>query len=119
MNQTAIYQRNTVTTMHPGQIVVLLYDAAVKSLKQALIDIEANRLAEKTQRIKRAIDIIGELRNSLDMRVGGEVAENLDRLYEFMIRHLNCVNRNEQMQHIREVVAILADLGEAWRTVND
>jgi flagellar secretion chaperone FliS len=119
MNQTAAYQNSAVTTVPPGRIVVLLYEAAIKALKQSLIEMEAGRYVEKAQRLKKAIDIIVELRCSLDMEVGGEVAQNLENLYDFMVRHLNCVNRNEQSQHIREVIAILNDLNEAWKTISE
>jgi flagellar protein FliS len=105
--------------MPSGRIVVLLYEAAIKALKQALIEIEAGRYVEKAQRLKKAVDIIAELRNSLDMQIGGEVAENLDKLYDFMIRHLSCVNRDEQSRRIREVIAILNDLNEAWKTIGE
>lgn len=98
---------------------MLLYEAAIKALKQSLIEMEAGRFVEKAQRVKKAVDIITELRSSLDREVGGEVAENLERLYDFMIRHLNCVNRTEQVQRIREVITILNDLNEAWKTISD
>jgi flagellar protein FliS len=104
--------------MPPGRIVVLLYDAAIKFLKQAQIELEAKRYAEKGQRINKAVDIICELRSSLDMNAGGEIAVNLDKLYDFMVRHLVCVDPVEQAQRIREVIAILQDLNEGWKTIN-
>jgi flagellar protein FliS len=104
--------------MPPGRIVVLLYDVAIKFLKQSLIEMEAGRFAEKGQRINKAVDVICELRNSLDREAGGEIAQNLDKLYDFMVRHLICVDRVEQAQRIREVIAILQDLNEAWKTIN-
>jgi flagellar protein FliS len=104
--------------MPPGRIVVLLYEAAIKFLKQAQIDLEAGRFAEKGQRINKAVDVISELRRSLDMEAGGEIALNLDRLYDFMVRHLVCVNPVEQARRIREVIAILQDLNEGWKAIN-
>ena len=101
MNQAAIYQRAKVTTAPRGQLVVLLYEGAIKALTQALAEMEAGRYLEKGQRLNKAIDIISELRNSLDLKVGGEIAMNLDRLYDFMIRHLTCLNRVEQAAHSR------------------
>ena len=104
--------------MAPGHIVVLLYEAAIKFLKQSLIEMEAGRFAEKGQRINKAVDVICELRNSLDMNAGGDIAKNLESLYDFMVRHLICVDKVEQAQRIREVIAILQDLNEAWKTIN-
>ena len=104
--------------MPPGRVVVLLYEAAIKFLKQALIEMEAARYIEKGQRINKAVDVICELRCSLDMKAGGEIAQNLERLYDFMVRHLICLDRVEQARRIREVIAILQDLNEAWRTIS-
>ena len=104
--------------MPPGRIVVLLYEAAIKFLKQAQTELEAGRFAEKGQRVNKAADVICELRRSLDMEAGGEIALNLDRLYDFMARHLVCADKVEQAQRIREVIAILQDLNEGWKTIN-
>ncbi len=118
MNQAAAYKTNAVTTMPPGRVVVLLYEAAIKFLKQALIEMEAGRFLEKGQRVNKAVDVICELRSSLDMNAGGEIARNLDRLYDFMVRHLICVDKVEQARRIREVIAILWDLNEAWKAIS-
>lgn len=118
MKGLSAYQENRVTTQSKGRLVVLLYEGAIKFLRQAIEEIEAGHWAEKGKYISKALAIVDELNTSLDMEAGGEVAANLRRLYEFMTAHLEQANMNRDAEPCREVIRLLEDLNGAWKVVS-
>jgi flagellar secretion chaperone FliS len=117
MNGISAYQQATVGTQSKGRLIVMLYDGAIKFLKLAVRELEAQNYAAKGQYINRAQDIISELNAVLDMEAGGEIAENLRKLYVFMQRRLSQANSKRDPQMIREVIALLEELNLSWKTV--
>ena len=117
MNGLNAYQEAAVLTQNKGRIIVMLYDGAVKFLKQAIRDLEAKDYAAKGRNIAKAQDIILELNTVLDMQAGGEVAQNLRALYNFMNKHLNQANKRSDAQAIREVINLLEELNQSWRAI--
>ncbi|MCY2927375.1 MAG: flagellar export chaperone FliS, partial [Planctomycetota bacterium] len=117
MNPLAAYKENAVTTQSKGKMVVLLYDGAIRFLKQALGSIQEGDVARRNELIQKAEAIIDELDFSLNMEAGGELAENLRRLYDFMRRHLIAGNIHNDGQRIQEVISILAELSSGWRAI--
>jgi flagellar protein FliS len=117
MKGIAAYKENAVTTQSKGRLVVLLYEGAIKFLKQALIELEARDNARKGEYINKAVAIIDELDSCLDMDAGGEIAQNLCSLYQFMRRHLWEANMQRDPQQIREVIGILEDLNKGWSAI--
>ena len=113
------YQEHAVTTQTRGRLVVLLYDGAIKFLEQAKRELAAGHFAEKGTYINKALAILNELDACLDMEKGGEVAANLRRLYQFMIRHLNEANVQRDAQRIQDVIDCLQDLNEGWKAITD
>lgn len=117
-NRVAAYQNTAVTTQNKGRLIVMLYDGAIKFLKQAISQIEANNPEEKGKYIAKAMDIINELNVTLDTEAGGEVAVNLRRLYLFMISHLNKANREQDPGKIEEVIKLLEELNQSWKAIS-
>ena len=117
MNGLNAYQETAVLTQNKGRIIVMLYDGAIKFLKQAIHDLEANNYEAKGRDIAKAQDIILELNTVLDMDAGGEVAQNLRSLYNFMNKHLNQANTRSDPLMIREVIALLEELNQSWRAI--
>jgi flagellar secretion chaperone FliS len=117
MKAMEAYQQTAIATQSKGRLIVMLYDGAVKFLKLAVKELEAENYAAKGQYINRAQDIINELNAVLDMETGGEIAENLRKLYLFMGRHLNQANVKRDPQMIREVIGLLEELNQGWKTV--
>jgi flagellar protein FliS len=117
MDGISAYKHNAISTQSRGRLIVLLYEGAVKFLKQAIAEIEAGRWTEKGQYINKALAIISELDACLDIEAGGEVAMNLRKLYQFMYRHLAEANLERDPERIREVIAVLDELNEGWRAV--
>ena len=117
MNGVETYQETAVTTQSKGRLVVMLYDGAIKFLKQAIRQIEANNPEEKGKYISKAIDIIFELNTVLDTEAGGEVAMNLRKLYMFMGRHLTEANAKQDTGKIEEVIKLLEELNQSWKAI--
>jgi len=96
----------------------MLYDGAIKALRQASTAIGEGDVAAKGKHIGKATDIIVELNSVLDMDVGGEIAANLRRLYDFMIYHLTQANLKKDQKMIGEVIALLEDLNQGWKAIS-
>jgi len=117
MDGISAYKANAVTTQSRGQLIVMLYDGAIKFLKQAIEKIEAGDAEAKGNLISRTVDIINELDTTLNMDTGGEIAQSLRRLYDFMRRHLFSANSRQDLEMIREVISLLEELNEGWRAI--
>lgn len=113
------YKEHAVTTQTPGRLVVLLYEGAVKFLRMAIQDIERNDLTAKGEHIGRAMDIIAELDNVLDMNAGGQVSQNLRSLYDFMIRHLTKAHLANDPKGIKEIIKLLEEINDGWKGIVD
>ena len=118
MNGIKAYQDNAVTTQSRGRLIVLLYEGAIKFMKLAVREIEANNYEAKGRYINKAQDIINELNAVLDMDAGGEIASNLRRLYMFMARRLSEANIKRDPQMIREVISLMEELGQSWKAIS-
>lgn len=114
MNGYSRYQNTQVTTASPEQILIMLYDGAIRFVRQAMENVEKGNRAVKIEAIGRAVAIITEFRNTLDHEVGGEIAANLDSLYEFMLRELLGANLRNDLGRLQTVEGLLCDLRETW-----
>jgi flagellar protein FliS len=108
------YQNNQVTTASPEQLLIMLYDGAIRSVRQAAEAMAAGERVRKLESISKALGIVSELANTLDHEVGGEIAENLDALYHFMIRELTQANLKNDAEKLRVVEDLLCGLRETW-----
>lgn len=117
MQMTNKYFETSVQTTDKSQIVVMLYNGAIKFLKRAVIAIENNDFPAKGQSINKAIDIINELNFSLDMETGGEIADNLRSLYNFFVRELTSANIKCDIEKINSVINCLQDLNKGWSAI--
>ena len=117
MNGTGFYEETAVTTQNRGRLVVMLYDGAIKFLKQALRALQTGDFEAKSQNIAKAREIIFELNTVLDMDVGQELAQNLRKLYNFMNKHLTQANIRNDAHMIREVIGLMEELNQGWRAI--
>jgi flagellar protein FliS len=112
------YQELNVTTASPMELILMLYDECIRSLDKAETAFETIPEPERIEVIGNSLlhaqDIITELAVSLDMEKGGEIARNLQRLYDFMVNHLSRANVNKEIKPIQDVRKIMRDLREAW-----
>ncbi|HUW17727.1 MAG TPA: flagellar export chaperone FliS [Sedimentisphaerales bacterium] len=117
MNGIATYQEAAVSTQSRGRLIVLLYEGAIKFMKLALKELEAGNCEAKGRYIGRAQDIINELNAVLDVDAGGDIAINLRKLYCFMSKHLSEANTKRDPQMIREVITMMEELNQSWKTI--
>ncbi len=117
MNGVAAYQDATVTTQNKGRLIVLLYDGAIKFMRLAIKELEANNYEAKGRYINKARDVINELNAVLDVDSGGEIAVNLRKLYLFMNNRLSEANMKRDAQMIREVITLMEELNQGWKAI--
>lgn len=108
------YLNNQIATASREQILLLLYDGAIRFCKQAKIGLEQNDMAVKGKFIGKAMAIIAEFANSLDHDIGGEIAENLDALYNFMLKELSRANIDNDPKPIDTTCTMLCELRATW-----
>jgi flagellar protein FliS len=99
------------------RLVQMLFDGAIERISAARAALEAGNLARKGELVSKAIIILGGLRETLDFKAGGELAENLDGLYAYMQRKLLEAHAKNQPQGFAEVIDLLCPLAEAWRSI--
>lgn len=112
------YMQTHVTTTTPGHLVVMLYDGAITFLEQAKQEIAANNFAKKGILISQALDIIAELDGSLNNEKGGELAQNLHRLYMYCNTRLLRANLKMDTAIIDEVIGILSSFRSAFAEIS-
>lgn len=107
-----------ITNATPYQLITILYKGALSALKRAEIFMQQNNIAAKGQEITKAIDIIDTgLKQALNHDAGGEIAENLDRLYDYMIMRLLNASLENNVAYIQEVYQLLSDIASAWQQI--
>jgi flagellar secretion chaperone FliS len=108
------YRQTAIQTAPPEQLVVMLYDGAVRFLEQAKGALQDGK--DASEPLVRAQDIIIELSSSLN-RSAGDVAGNLARLYDFWIQWLLQAQIRRDTAKVDEVLGMVRELREAWATV--
>jgi flagellar secretion chaperone FliS len=102
----------------PHMLISMLFHGALLAIANAKSEILRKETAAKGKSISKAIAIIGEgLHASLDKRVGGELAQNLSSLYDYMVRRLIDANLKNDITILDEVVGLLTELTEAWDSI--
>ena len=114
---TRQYQQTQILTSSGAQIIVLLYDAAIQSIESAKASIDSQNLKEKGRMIGKAISIVGELNSVLDFQRGGDIAPQLNRLYEYILTELVTANARNSSRHLDGPLRCLTTLREGWREV--
>lgn len=113
------YRVNAVLTASPGQLVLMLYDGALKALAIAQNAFERpeddpRRIEIINEQLIKAQSIIHELQDGLDMKSGGEFAATMHRLYDYHARRLFEANLRKQVEPVIEVERLVRELREAW-----
>ncbi|MCQ4310746.1 flagellar export chaperone FliS [Stutzerimonas sp. VN223-3] len=103
-----------VNEADPHRLIQMLMQGGLDRIAQAKGAMERDAFAEKGVLVGKAINIIGGLRDALDKSVGGELAENLDRLYEYMTMRLFESSRHNDIDKLNEVSKLLGEIKLAW-----
>jgi flagellar secretion chaperone FliS len=107
------YRRMNVESRSPMELVVMLYDGALRFVGEARDAIGRNDVPARTEASRRALDIVAELQTSLNMEHGGDIARELDRLYTYIASRLLDVTRGDRAA-AEEIYKLLGTLREGW-----
>ncbi len=113
------YRANAVLTASPGQLVLMLYDGALKAIAIALDaftrpEEDPHRIEIINAQLLKAQAIINELQGGLNFEAGGEFAHTMNRLYEYHKRRLFEANLRKKTEPVVEVEKLVRELREAW-----
>ncbi len=106
-----------VENASPHKLIQMLLDGAVEKVQLARGYAERQEIAKKGETVSWAMAIIDGLRSSLDMSRGGEVAANLDALYDYMLRRLTEANLANDVAMLDEVAKLLSEIRDGWNGI--
>jgi flagellar protein FliS len=112
------YQQNSAFGAGPVHLIVLLYDAALRSLHRAVQAIEAHDIEKRTRALNHVLEITAELQGSLDFERGGEVARNLSGFYAAVQRQVLDASVRNSRATVETLIAEFTSLREAWAEVD-
>jgi flagellar protein FliS len=119
MSQTiAISTIERLLEASPSQLVVMLYDEALKNLETAIAAVETGEIEKRCIAVNRAIEIVSHLYLTLDAEQGGEIAEKLGAIYAFVLTRLPRVNLRNDAEAAHEVIRLLQPMRESWRELD-
>ena len=106
-----------VTDADPHRLVLMLLEGALGKIATVKGLMMRKDIARKGEVIGQAIAIIGGLKSSLNKEAGGEIATNLDNLYEYIERQLIQANLKNDLTIVNEVVSLLHEIKTAWESI--
>ncbi|QJD58842.1 flagellar export chaperone FliS [Pseudomonas sp. gcc21] len=106
-----------VTEADPHRLIQMLFEGGLQRIAQAKGAMQYGNVALKGELIGKSIGIVSGLRESLDIKKGGELAANLDNLYAFMIQRLSHANLKNDPAVLDEVANLLREIKEGWDAI--
>jgi flagellar protein FliS len=106
-----------VAAADPHRLVLMLMDGVMDRLANARGCIERGETARKAQLLHSCVVLLGELRASLNMSQGGELARNLSELYDYMVRQLLRANVESNVEYVKEVSSLMGEVRGAWTAI--
>jgi flagellar protein FliS len=106
--------RAAVETASPKELISMLVDGALKAMAKAKGAIERKDISMRTEQLNKANDIILGLKDFLDHEKGGDIATNLDALYDYMVRTLMQANRSNDGIKVQEVMNLMLQVKTGW-----
>ena len=113
-NAHSAYLESRILSAEPLELVRMLYQAGVEAVSQARRHLAAGEIRERAGAISRAAEILIELETSLDCERGGEISQNLARLYEYMRHRLAEAHLEQRDSPLGEVLELMTTLRGAW-----
>ena len=113
------YQAQSVLTASPGQLILMLYDGALRFLGHAIDGLRSpedspRRIETINTNLLKAQNIVAELQSCLNHEAAGEHSAHLDRLYDYYLRRLFEANLRKQVEPVVEVEKLLRELRDGW-----
>nr|WP_299239768.1 flagellar export chaperone FliS [uncultured Halomonas sp.] len=107
-----------VMSASPHQLIVMLFDGALASMRAARLHMQQGNVMEKGKSLSKAIDIVNNgLAAGLDHERGGEIAERLGSLYDYIVSLLLKANLKNDEQPLEEASQLLENIASAWREI--
>ena len=117
LNPYQRYQENKIEGSSQGEMIILLYEGAIKFMYEAINFIEVKNIQNAHDKIIKVQRIINELMITLDFEAGGEIATNLYNLYDFVMNELIKANIKKEAEGLNNSIEILQELLGAWKVV--
>jgi flagellar protein FliS len=114
-NVYAKYKHTQVVSASREQILLLMYEGAIKFTKLAIKAAEEKKVVERCTNLGRAYDIVMELNNTLDHSIGGEISASLEQLYIFITDQFTRANLTGDPEPMRSALKILETLYDGWK----
>jgi flagellar secretion chaperone FliS len=111
------YRDTAVQTSSPTKLVVMLYEGAIRFLRESVIAIESQDLNAKRHSIDRAVAIVQHLQDTLDMERGGQVAQDLARLYDYIASRILDGSAQLETAPLEEAIKLLKVVLAGWEQV--
>jgi len=108
------YKKTSVHTASKEQILLMLYQAAIRNCKRAIEAINEKKIAAKGEYIGKLQDIVIELNNSLDFEVGKEIAKELSGLYDYILFSSTQANIKIDSKPLEGCLQVLETLYNGW-----
>lgn len=108
------YKTTSVQSASKEKILLMLYESCIKFTKLAIKAAEEKKIADRCHNIGRAFDIVMELNNTLDHKVGGDVSVQLEQLYMFIMEQYTKANISGSPEPLRSCLKILENLYSGW-----
>ncbi|MBN2695378.1 flagellar export chaperone FliS [bacterium] len=117
LNPYQKYQENRIEGASQGEMIVMLYEGAIRFMNQGIIYIEQKNIEKANESIIKAQRIVNELQITLNFEAGGEIAENLYRLYDFCMQELIRANIKKDSSGLTNSIQIFEELLSAWKEI--
>lgn len=111
------YRQMSIETASPGELVLMLYNEVMKTMRDAITLIDQHDVAGSSRCLLKAQDIIDELRHSLDASAGGDLAEKLSVVYEYVHSKLVEANVKKASLPVLEALRVIGELRAGWQEV--
>jgi flagellar protein FliS len=108
------YKKTSVQTASKEQILLMLYQAAIKNCKKSIEAVKTKDVQKKGEFIGKLQDIVIELNNSLDFEVGGDVARELSSLYDYILYSSTQANIKIDVEPLEGCLRVLTTLYDGW-----
>jgi len=111
------YQAVQITTTDRGRLLLMMYEGAIKFLKQSRTGLDEKDIAKFCKYLGKGQAIVAELMNTLDFEKGGTIAQDLERLYDFMLFYLSEANLYRDGERVGRVIKLLETIYSAFKEV--
>jgi flagellar protein FliS len=111
------YKQTAVMSASKEQVMLMLYEGAIRFTKMAIQAAEVNNVPERGKYILKAYDIILEFQASLNHNVAGELPKQLDQLYTYMLDQYTKANMTGNMESLQSFLKVLENLYDGWNQV--